>query len=238
MLNMKKIIVHLGAHKTGSSALQNWLYTNRKILSEWVYVYNLIDDGTFLVKSACHGLVLGNVPSSKIKERSLVIKEQVECMRNPVVCLSDEGFLGLPLGWSNKEGRVVDEFYSRAGDVVREISSALTDYEVDFVFFKRRKESWLKSCWNQMKREGRYQSSFEDYCAAFERAVDWDKVIERMTNSLVGKSHSVKVYSYEHEFKKPVFDMGLIKDLHIPEKVLNKCTKELNKINVSPSEGR
>ncbi len=142
----KTIYLHIGAHKTGTSAIQEFLSINREVLRQKGYLY----PGQ---KSACYDLsneLLTKTFSEIINDTDSPVKkylkeiQQSECNN---VMLSSEGFIKL----SEK-------------DVVTFQKILPEEYSVKIIVYVRRQDDKLESDYNQLVKgpKTRYQKKFAD----------------------------------------------------------------------------
>lgn len=232
---MKKVVIHLGAHKTGTTAIQNWLFDNRGVLAEGgVYSFNLRDGTSSLIKNACHSYALGHSGSAKKLDRALSgISFNIDNLKQDTICISDEGLLGLIPGWRNSE-KVIKGVYPSAGEIVKRIEMGLSQHDVKFCLYVRNEEDWLVSCWKQLVKSSKYTSEFSSYKEEVHSDFKWRDKVREIECSLV--SSSLSVFEYEKDLFNSVRNIGIVKMLELNDVTLNRCSGELKKVNVSPAD--
>ena len=99
---MKKLILHIGTHKTGSTAIQNWLYWNRDTLAAQGVLYARTDREPYphLKKhtSLHHALMHA---SGDFRSEWQQIEEEFEASGCHTMILSEEGLSEMVLGWKH-----------------------------------------------------------------------------------------------------------------------------------------
>ncbi|WP_143040483.1 hypothetical protein [Rhodobacter sp. 24-YEA-8] len=149
------LIVHLGPHKTGSTAIQNMLCQN-----------------TALLLSAGVSTLAGPLPSQAGKAlaakdfdaaRGLLTRLDHEIGKGPgpVTILSQEDFAGDLFGRTN-----TTQVYPTLVKNIRIMSRIFARHRPVFVFFRREEKEWLRSCYAQHLRYQAKFSRFEDFSAA------------------------------------------------------------------------
>lgn len=232
MAAKKKLIVHLGYHKTGSSSIQKWLFEHKELLAPQLLCYNLVEGTTNPLKSAVHRWILGKASEADIRKECNIIKSEISIASQNTVCFTDESLLGLPLGF--RLGDFVEkDIYPLTRDVIRILSDEFKDFETTFVVFERENEAWLKSVHNQMHKQGCYEGDFAEYMSDFNPQLEWSNLRDEIEAGLSGSAKLVAV-KFDEEFKKPgVSSMEFFKLLELPSELMQKARPTLEKINPS-----
>lgn len=164
----KRVIVHVGPHKTGSTAIQFTLKGSHKLLmSEGVHV---LHDALTHEAAACFAQDKVEDAISLLKEVSTRIS-QVEAS---TVILSQEDFCGDLPGRSG--GKSV---YPKLTRNFRAIADALQPHAVEFVFFLRKEENWMESCYHQNLLHRTRFASLDAFLAHFDEPLSWSKRLHR-----------------------------------------------------------
>jgi len=232
----KRLIIHLGYHKTGSSSLQHWLLQNADALSSHLACYNLADGSSNPLKFAAQALVLGRIDAPTFRTHVEKWAELFRGIDHPVICVTDEGLPGLPLGSLTDEFRETG-IYPRAPEIVGIMAEVFAEFDPIFVVFERAAEPWLKSIHNQMHKQGCVSDDYVEFLERFEPNVDWPAMRAQLTAAIEtgsGGRGTLEVCSFEDEFKhKQVRDMRFISLLNIPQEVMGNCDATLPHINPS-----
>ena len=212
---MKKVIyIHIGAHKTGTSAIQEFLSNNREILRKRGYLY-------LCKKNACYDLteeLLTNTHTEITQNANSPLKhymKQIEDSEYNTVILSSEGFMKILKDEINLLKQVIPK-----------------DYSVNIIVYVRQQDEKIESDFNQRVRgpSFRYEKKFYDnipelldlsFCDYYSVLIPWSQAF--------GKEN-IKVRCYEKEqLPKGVYHdfleaIGLCLDekFHIPKEIVNQ----------------
>ena len=228
----KRLVFHLGYHKTGSSSVQKWLLDHKEVLSEHLLCYNLADSSSNPLKFATHSYVLGQKDCTAIEQACRKMAAEIRNAPQTTVFYTDEGILGLPLGFST--GQYVEtDIYPYAGEIVEILCREFAEFSPVFVAFEREHLPWLKSMHNQMLKQHCVSGDFAEFEKRFAPKPDWGRLRSAIAQG-IGSDNRLIVCSFEKEFALPqVADMTIFKQLGIPESVLALCKPKLEVVNPS-----
>lgn len=179
----KNIIIHLGPHKTGSTALQQCLTRNRAVLEK-----NRI---LFLRPPAVHEAAMSFAREQfEIAEKHMhEIASVIADTDFETVILSHEDLCGdLPGRTRHKT------VYPNLNKNLEIVARALHPHQVRFVFFEREEDEWLLSCYHQHLKYRTRFSSIEAFKAHQEKNFTWSKKLER-TKEIFGENFISLPYS-------------------------------------------
>ncbi|NPD21294.1 sulfotransferase family protein [Alterinioella nitratireducens] len=228
----KSVTIHLGYHKTGSSSLQKWLADHAALLEPHLLAFNLADGSSNPLKFAVHRHVMGQGPAEDIALECRRIRDAIRASPQPRVCITDEGLLGLPLGFS-AGNFIEDAIYPRAKEIVTILARELAEFSPRFVVFERDREAWLRSVHNQMHKQGCVSEDFDGFIARFRPEPAWARLREELQAGIGGNGQLVTC-NFETEFAKPtISQMALFQCLDLPEEVMAEARPTLERINAS-----
>ena len=161
---MKKLFIHIGRAKTGSSALQRFLATNKESLS--LYGFKYADTGFFYdthhpLSWALHKKVYlrGDgkywLRASKYAVQEKEPKEYWKVLRNEIEKSTYNSFI-----ISSEEFGVVIDLHLTA----QLLAEYLTGLDVKFIVYFRRQDEFLQSLYNEAVKwdESRFTGGFWD----------------------------------------------------------------------------
>ncbi|WP_420429939.1 hypothetical protein [Kordiimonas sp.] len=157
----RRIILHLGAPKTGSTSLQYYLAENTGALERAGIVYpeRMIQHGkvdmlhTHLVQMRTRSKPEAAFAAARARLNTLFEKSGAHSL-----LLSNESLLGEPYH-ADKAG-----FFPHHAKWVAELKRLFEDYDVDVIYFTRSFESFLPSYYVQYVRKGG-ALTLKDFCA-------------------------------------------------------------------------
>lgn len=232
----KTITFHFGFHKTGTTSIQSWLEHNKKYLLDDVYIYNLHNGSSNPLKFACNHYELGVSSLSEIDNVCSVMRDQIDSFIQNDIIYTDETTLGLPLGFSTPNKKFTQsKAYPMSDIILDKILSNFTDYKVNIVIMAREYENWLKSIWNQMKKQSSFDGDFEEYKDKYMSKRTLNHILDDL-KIICEKYPNVTYYplSFEDEFKvQNIKSFQLFEICGISKSTLKKCTQSLQVINKS-----
>ena len=146
---MKRLLLHIGTGKTGTSSIQNFLYENRSRLADDFGVYypefGLSATNHFGEIIHAHYPVVNWITRRRLKKLRAVVKElkSAGCELSILSC---------------------ENFYHHFGkedmDYVAEIFS---DFKIEIVCYVRRQDLYMESAWKQQVKVGTLKGMFADF---------------------------------------------------------------------------
>ena len=231
-----RLVIHLGYHKTGSSSLQHWLQQNADVLSDHLACYNLADGSSNPLKFAAQALVLGRIDQAAFRKHVEDWAELFRSIEHPVICVTDEGLPGLPLG-SLTDGYRETAVYPRAEEIFGIMAEVFAEFDPVFVAFERETESWLKSIHNQMYKQGYVSGDFLEFLDLYpadRSPAELSAAIAAAIETGSGGRGRLEICSFDAEFAKDsVADMVFPGLLEITGTLLESCDNALPHVNPS-----
>lgn len=146
---MNRLILHIGTHKTGSSAIQNWLWQRRAALHRQGFHYGATDREPH-----------PHLPKHNSLYRSLV-HPKGDFAAEKAAILADFRQSGCDTMILSEEG-LCEPYYER----LARIAELRAHFEIIVVCFLRRQDYFLESLWNQRCREGLESRPIGEFAAA------------------------------------------------------------------------
>ncbi|MCB1444320.1 MAG: hypothetical protein KDJ87_00590 [Rhizobiaceae bacterium] len=195
----RKIILHCGAPKTGSTSFQHMLYENRERMLKAGFFYPGVsrkkreEDDIRIVLSNLKGE--GNRKKEVRQVRKLIERLFAESGAHTLL-ISNEGLLGKPAIKGNKT------FLPKAAESARLMAEALDGYDVEVRFFIRDFAGFLPSWYVQQVRMGN-DMDFEPFARAYNfRKATWAPAVAALREHFGAD----RVEVYDHA--------DLVKDAH------------------------
>lgn len=201
-----------------------------------MYIYNLHNGSSNPLKFACNHYELGVSSLSEIDNVCSVMRDQIDSFIQNDIIYTDETTLGLPLGFSTPNKKFTQsKAYPMSDIILDKILSNFTDYKVNIVIMAREYENWLKSIWNQMKKQSSFDGDFEEYKDKYMSKRTLNHILDDL-KIICEKYPNVTYYplSFEDEFKvQNIKSFQLFEICGISKSTLKKCTQSLQVINKS-----
>ncbi|MBL0885866.1 hypothetical protein [Myceligenerans indicum] len=172
---MKRLVLHVGAPKTGSSLQQKALLANADQLADHGYatlVRHHFEKGT----GRAHRLWRSG--ESGLSAVKLGFERLAPQITMPNAVISHEDLLGRIASF--EEGRL----YDGAADVLRIAQDVLQPEEISVILYVRRQDRFLESVYLQRVRVG-WAVTFDEYMAhVTSEALQWDDLVRRIQGAL------------------------------------------------------
>ena len=159
----RKVLVHVGPHKTGSTAIQTVLMESGSSLAEAgiQFMHDKLTHETALYFSQ------GEFDAAQ--DNLAVLAKQISESQFDRIILSQEDFCG-DLPGRTRSNRVYPNFTK----ILRAIERGLRPHEVTFVFFERDEVEWLTSCYHQHLRYRTLFCDIHDFFDHFQGFKSWE----------------------------------------------------------------
>lgn len=231
-MTAKKLVIHVGYHKTGSSSVQKWLLDHAGILAPHLKAYNLADSSSNPLKFAAINWMRGPGSRETLLQHCTEMAAEMRAVPQPVICITDESLLGMPLGFVNGN-YVENDIYPQARRIVDTLAEAFAEFDLTIVAVEREADRWLRSVHNQMSKQGCLDEDYEGYLKRFEPVIDWPALRAEIEAGLAGRGRMVAL-SFEQEFDHAmVSNMGFFQLLDIPANLMASCRLNLEQVNPS-----
>lgn len=172
---MKKLIIHMGAHKTASTLIQQSLWQQ----SDQLRAQGVDFQGK---ESYAMGGELMN-DSPLLPERLEELSKMLAASECDTVLWSCEGFVGN-----------FYEHYANQEQVLADLAIITKDVTVEWVLYVRRQDDFIQSLYQQMVKEGR-APNFNDYQQSIaNHPFDWNLICERIAKYFPDSTHHVFPY--------------------------------------------
>ncbi|WP_170469523.1 hypothetical protein [Ruegeria arenilitoris] len=183
---MRRVLLHLGFHKTGTTAAQSFLYENRELI--WPHFALMLPYKTrklglsnAATRHSIYG-TLGTLSDFSTQLRDYLATRNFGTRRGLI--LSEENFSGL------RPSRNIDQGYAAAPDLAACVVDAIRDrfagQEVDITIYLslRQRGSWLRSLWAHDLERTREVQDFEAFRANMDHLPSLEDTVEDIRKKL------------------------------------------------------
>ncbi|WP_294221407.1 hypothetical protein [uncultured Shimia sp.] len=192
-MSSRRVIVHIGAQKTGSTSLHRFLSRNLEALADRLDIR--VPSKGSLTRELGRACTLFSMRPAKHETDLVALLQQVraELEGDDRVCIiSHENICGAMMGRSD-----VREVSPRLTEIIRLFETHLAPFEPDYVLYTRNMQNWKRSVHNQAVKSDGYEGTLEDFLKETARSRDWDAVQAEM-HGLLG-AERVRVFALENE---------------------------------------
>jgi len=188
---MKKVILHIGRHKSGTSSLQNFLVRNRLLLEQYDYLY----PQTGISSVAHHEIALAFSHKNILKQGAAAILESelIKAFRTELATTTATSII------------VSSEQFTACNP--KHMEELFTGYDVEVVIYLRDQLSYLASAYAQIVHADTITENIEDYYDTFlSRNIDYWKFIKRWEGAF---GDNVRVVLFD---RKALHEGDIVKD--------------------------
>lgn len=177
----RRLIVHLGVQKTGSTSIQRHLHRNADALARHLVV-RTPEEGSPMRPLGRAAIGYSLQPSA---DRASALKLAFRAVLDTLpgndlpVLISHENLAGAMPG-NGGETRL----YPALPQIAALLEQEARDFAVDFVIYTRNQKTWLPSVWAQAVRTDGYGRSLVEFQAETADLPGWGDLIRRMTAKL------------------------------------------------------
>lgn len=221
---MKKIYIHVGTHKTGSTALQVFLTQNRNVLKDMGYVYPTIGcpENSPYGQHELAWSFFQNENFLPLFDNKRFIKDleklKVEIQDlNNILLDSKTEFLIL----SSEEFSIFSE------EEIQNFTNYFKDYQIEIFFYLRRQDYYLESAYGTSILYSGYTKNFNSFISNQRMNLNYYEVIKNWEKY----TSKVHVFSYEDKNIKKDIVSHFLKTTNIYNLV--KDSKNIEKHNKS-----
>lgn len=184
----RRIVVHAGFRKTGSTSVQDWLSMNASALPSG-FLASPRDDLTRPFRKAANDFVKhGN--RRRLRRACEDLRNAVAGIDAEVLLISDENLIGRSM--VSDDGRTI---FALASEILREMERAFGAAPLEFVFYTRDKDRWLRSAWAQGVKRAGVAVDFPAWKADLP-TFEWEGEIAKIRDAL---RSPVRVYAMEED---------------------------------------
>jgi len=187
----RRIIIHAGFHKTGTSSVQQVLRINRPLLKP--YMRSALKGVMRNLTHAARGFSTWRDPLTlaKFSHRFETVLNQNSNMPRRTLCLSAEELSGhLP-------GRGTLDDYSAApilaAEMARITQRVFPRAELAFFYSTRAPETWLRSAYWEHVKSSSLTMGWEEFGETYRAAADLDAIVDKIAEAISCKVHRARL---------------------------------------------
>ncbi len=174
---MRRLIVHLGVQKTGTTSLQNFLARNRAALAGRMAVLTPTKDSPLRgVGRAATAFSLAPSAASEAALAQALADCMLDIAATGTTLLSHENLPGAVIG----NGGTV-QLYPKIAQILALVDAAFKPLVPEYVIYTRDMPAWKRSVHGQVIRTDGYTRTLPDFLAETEDCGDWADLAARMT---------------------------------------------------------
>jgi hypothetical protein len=227
--NKRRLVLHIGTHKTGSTTLQHLCWRNRDQLlkSGWLYPSNGRPKHGF--RPGHHYLSFGLAEGSAAQRPDWAKQITTDDIVDEWKKLMEEisGYPDKNIVLSSEAIGICKE------NAIRIIKDFTSDFTVTVVIYLRNPLSYLISSYKQRVKKTGYTGNFREYAEKIISGGFYSGILERWS-AVFGKDNiNIRLYDKVCNSSGLVYDFFKILDL--PESVIRTLPRDL-RLNVSPND--
>lgn len=175
--NMRRLIVHIGVQKTGSTGLQRHLRMNKDLMAG--HLVCLTPDAGAPMRNLGRAAVAYSLDLSQDAESTLrdAVRDALDCApaNDLPVILSHENLAGAVPGSGGEAA-----LFPALPRIARIIMDSAPDFSVDFVIYTREMSDWKVSVWSQIVRSDGYTGTLTEFLDLTDDLPEWDDLTDRI----------------------------------------------------------
>ena len=180
---MLKLFIHIGTHKTGSSAIQSILRQHPALLRKEGLVY-------LPAPPVVHPLVRCQTLPHQI------IDDGHKQLRHRIGQYSKKGFSNFVMSWEGFSGNPYSGYNNTkvTAESLRKITDGIDGIDVSIIVYLRRQDDFIESLYTQSIHDGG-ASTFPEFAAQFsETAFNWEIFLQAFSQNFDKPQIKVRVY--------------------------------------------
>lgn len=188
--NPRRIIIHLGFPKTGSTTIQGMLAANRDNIGKKIYVSPQDELTYFVRKFALRYQRNRHFFCWKIRHDAALreMVRKIDAMASDTLIISDENMIGI------EPGKIFDPpEKTNYLPWLKHLDAALSNYDVHYVIYTREPKSWQRSAYNQAFKMRRVKEPFETWVESHDDLDAPRRIIEEFRTYLGPRLHTLEM---------------------------------------------
>lgn len=179
----RRIVIHAGFHKTGSSTIQHFLQTNGPVI--WPHSALVLPDRLrpgVARQARRYDDTREPAALEGFREELFRLFDSLSPGRHRRILLSDENMTGRMPGRPGVTGYEVA--VPLMVELARAVAAYFPDPDLAFVLTTREPEAWLRSTWRHALRVSRMQQDFAEYSTQMQQVACLDELVTEVQSAL------------------------------------------------------
>lgn len=197
---MRRIIIHAGFHKTGTTSLQQTLRANRAALRPDIRLVLRPGMAALCESARAYSRSREDYDLGLVKYEAALLAEELQEEDANTILITSEDLSGHMPGRHGLHGYGATPHLMRALSVA--FKAAAPDDELTFFFTTRAADPWLRSCYAQHLQASRMVWDEEDYLKRLKTSADHDKILDLIKHEI--SDHALLSTSLEEHIGRPL----------------------------------
>jgi len=230
----RRVVIHGGFHKTGTTSAQRFLQENGENVwpaSALVLPWRLRDGASR--RAVRYSRFGGQDVLDALQDDLATVLSGLDLGRKRTLLISDENLCGRMPGRDGQAG--YDAAPQLMASVARAVHQVIPAADIRFVFTTREPEAWLRSTWLHNLRTSRLVFSYEDYARLYAAAADLDAAVAAVTAAVAPLT--VSAFRLEELASHPFGPATPLVDLLLLPDHLRQRLKPIAAANRAPDAG-
>ena len=188
----RRLIVHLGLQKTGSTSLHHFLQKNAAALEPRLQILTPRRESPTRAMGRIAALFsLDPAREGDFTAAIAAVRAEIGADSRPVTLISHEN---LPGAMPGRGGTAT--LYPALEEIVARLDTHLAPFVPEYALFTRDMGAWKRSVWGQAVRSDGYAEPFETFLAETADCGTWESLGQRLRAAAPGRAH---VFALEDE---------------------------------------
>ena len=196
-----EIILHIGTHKTGTSSLQTYLATNKKVLREHG-IYYALDSRNFSGRNV--NFLPAHIAYGRHEEATEFIHDVLaDAKENNAkkILFSSESFFAMTSFFNMLDGESIEDYEQTESAHIKFLHSLLAKHHCKIICYVRDQDEFLESIYNQIVKQAEgFSDSIENFISNFKNMARYDIHLKLWQSIFAGSDLIVHKYAASEHF--------------------------------------
>ena len=229
---MRRIILHAGFHKTGTTSLQQTLRANRRRLLPEIRLVLRPGMVALCEAARAYSAQRDDLHLGLVKYEAALLAESLADDDASTILISSEDLAGFMPGRRGLRSYGAVPKLMQA--LVIAFEAALPNDELIFFFTTRAPDAWLHSCYTQHLKASRLPLDRDDYVGRFRGSANLRQVVDAVADAL--PRHKVMQTALEDHARRPLGPAEALLDIAGMPDSRRTALKYLPRANTAPDD--